>query len=224
MSITKTRAKQIIKEEVERVTEAFGYGRRGGGRYRGGDTTGYKGSYYDTPWYRQGGSGRMSDAEARERGGRGYDEPYEPDYPAGPRGGLVHSTVTIYVDPALAAEMNGNLGAKLDSAADLFIKRTGYDGMVGQLILGKNASGYYDIGARWTLAKSPEGYTFTIGDVVGRGARPSDAFHDAVAQGFEGSEVLGGGTGGGAPLVTVDGEGGELEEARLHKLAGILTD
>lgn len=199
MSITKSRLKQIIKEEVDRANEAFG--RRYGGRYRGGDTTGYKGSYYDTPWYRQGGSGRMSDAEAREMGARGYDEPEERDYPRGPRGGMVHSTVTIYTDPEQAGErFNANLGTRLDSSADVFIVKTGYDGMVGNFVTGKNPeTGFNDVGARWVLAKSPEGYTFTTGGTVGTGATPSAALRDAAMQGFEGSDVvldqLGGGMG-----------------------------
>lgn len=217
MSITKSRLLQIIKEEVEQVREGWG-GR--GGRYRGGDTTGYRGSYSDTPWYRQGGSGRMSDAEARERGARGYDEPYEKEAPRGPRGGLVHSSVSIYVDPDLAAEMNRNLAEKLDDAARVFIDQTGYDGMAGKLILGKNpTTGFYDVGERWVLSKSDGGYTFTIGAVTGSGASPSDALADAAMQGFEGSDVVLGSLGAGGM-----GSMEPLDESRWGRLAGVLKD
>ena len=227
MSITKSRAKQIIKEEVARVTEGYGssgYGGRGG-RYMGGDTTGYRGRYDDTPWYRQSGGGRMSDAEAREMGARGYDEPNEPDYGRGPRGGLVHSTVTIYVDPSQASDkFNANLGPRLDSSADVFLGKTGYDGMSGNFVTGRNPeTGFNDIGARWVLAKSPEGFTFTTGGTVGTGSSPSAALRDAAEKGFEGSDVVLDAMGGGG-LVSMGGEGGEISESRLHKLAGILKD
>jgi len=217
MSITKSRLKQIIKEEVDRVNEGYGssgYGGRGG-RYRGGDTTGYKGSYNDTPWYRAGGSGRMSDAEAREMGARGYDEPNEPDYERGPRGGLVHSTVSIYIDPEQAADrFNANLGSRLDKSADVFLGMSGYDGMVGNLIVGKDMqTGFNKIGPRWVLGKGAGGYTFTIEGVVGNGATPSEALADAAQQGFQGSDVVLGALGGGM--------GGGLEESRWRKLAGI---
>ena len=191
----------------------------------GGDTTGYRGRYDDTPWYRQSGGGRMSDAEAREMGARGYDEPNEPDYERGPRGGLVHSTVTIYVDPSQASDkFNANLGPRLDSSADVFLGKTGYDGMSGNFVTGRNPqTGFNDIGARWVLAKSPEGYTFTTGGTVGTGSSPSAALRDAAQQGFEGSDVVLGAMGGGG-LVSMGGEGGEISESRLHKLAGILKD
>lgn len=205
MSITKSRLKQIIKEEVDRANESYR-----GGRYRGGDTTGYRGSYYDTPWYRQRGSGRMSDAEAREMGARGYDEPEERDYPRGPRGGLVHSTVTIYTDPEQAGErFNANLGPRLDSAADVFIVKTGYDGMAGNFVIGKNMqTGFNDVGARWVLSKSDGGYTFTTGGTVGNGPTPSAALRDAAQQGFEGSDVVLDQLGGGPSM------GGGLDESR----------
>ena len=227
MSITKTRAKQIIREELTNLTEGYGssgYGGRGG-RYMGGDTTGYKGSYNDTPWYRAGGSGRMSDAEAREMGARGYDEPDESNYERGPRGGMVHSTVSIYVDPEQAADkFNANLGPRLDKSADVFLGMSGYDGMVGNLIVGKDMeTGFNKIGPRWVLAKGGGGYTFTIEGVVGNGATPSEALADAAQKGFQGSDVVLGALGG-VGLVTMGGEGGEISESRLHKLAGILKD
>jgi len=192
MSITKSRLQQIIKEEISRVTEGYGSSGRGG-RYGGGDTTGYKGSYNDTPWYRAGGSGRMSDAEARERGGRGYDEPSEAEGPRGPRGGMVHSTVTIYTDPEQATEkFNANLGPRLNKTADVFIGMSGYDGIVGNLVTGKNPqTGFNNIGSRWVLAKSSDGgYTFRVGTVIGTGGSPSEALIDAAHQGFEGSDVV----------------------------------
>lgn len=228
MSITKSRLKQIIKEEVARVAEGYGssgWGGRGG-RYMGGDTTGYKGRYNDTPWYRQGGSGRMSDAEARERGGRGYDEPYEPAGERGPRGGMVHSTVSIYVDPEQAADkFNANLGPRLDKAADVFIGMSGYDGMVGNLIVGKDMqTGFNKIGPRWVLGKGADGYTFTIEGVVGNGATPSAALADAAQQGFEGSDVVLDSLGMGGGMGGMGGGMESLDESRWHKLAGILED
>ena len=193
MSINKTRAKQIIREEIERVDEAFGRSGRGG-RYGGYGTTGYRGGgYYNDPLYSRAGSGRMSDAEARERGGRGYDEPYEPDIPAGPRGGIVHSTVTIYTDPSQASDkFNANLGQRLDDAANVFITMTGYDGMAGNLITGVDpVTRYNRPGDRWVLSKSADGgYTFKVGAVIGTGDKPSEALADAAQQGFEGSEVV----------------------------------
>ena len=224
MSITRSRAKQIIREELTNLTEGYGSSGRSGFGYRYGGG-GYKSRYNDTPLYRQSGGGRMSDAEARERGGRGYDEPNEPDYGRGPRGGLVHSTVTIYTDPSQASDkFNANLGPRLDSAADVFISKTGYDGIVGNFVTGRNPqTGFNDIGARWVLAKSPEGFTFTTGGTVGTGSSPSAALRDAAQQGFEGSDVVLGAMGGGG-LVSMGGEGGEISESRLHKLAGILKD
>jgi len=226
MSITKSRAKQIIREELTNLTEGYGASGRGGFGYRyGGGTTGYKSRADDTPWYRQSGGGRMSDAEARERGGRGYDEPNEPDYGSGPRGGIVHSTVSIYVDPTGAADkFNANLGPRLDSAADVFLVKTGYDGMGGNLIVGKDMeTGFNKIGPGWVLAKSPEGFTFTTGGTVGTGSSPSAALRDAAEKGFEGADVVLGALGGGG-LVAMGSEMGELDESRLHKLAGILAD
>jgi hypothetical protein len=195
MSITKSRLQQIIKEEISRVAEGYGSSGPGGRGYRygGGDTTGYKGSYNDTPWYRAGGSGRMSDAEARERGGRGYDEPSEAEGPRGPRGGMVHSTVTIYTDPEQATDkFNANLGPRLNKTADVFIGMSGYDGIVGNLVTGKNPqTGFNNIGSRWVLAKSSDGgYTFRVGTVIGGGSSPSEALIDAAHQGFEGSDVV----------------------------------
>jgi len=227
MSITKTRAKQIIREELTNLTEGYGSsGPRGlGYRYGGGDTTGNKGGYYNDPLYSSTSSGRMSDAEARERGGRGYDEPYEPQGPLGPRGGLVSSTVSIYVAPEQATDkFNANLGPRLDKSADVFLGMSGYDGMVGNLVLGRDMeTGYNRPGPRWVLAKGKGGYTFTVGETVGSGASPSEALRDAAQQGFQGSDVVLGALGGGG-LVTMGGEGGEISESRLHKLAGILKD
>ena len=229
MSITKTRAKQIIREELTNLTEGYSSWGRGGRGSRWPDTTGYRGSYRDTPWYRQGGSGRMSDAEARERGGRGYDEPYEPEGPAGPRGGTVHSTVTIYTDPVMAADpffaKQGTLGARLDSAAQVFLGGAGYDGMAGNFITGKNPeTGYNNVGARWVLSKGPDGYTFTTGETVGNGPSPSAALRDAAQQGFEGSDVVLDQLGGGGSLATMSGGTEPLDEARWNKLAGIIKD
>jgi hypothetical protein len=221
MSITKSRLQQIIKEEVARLTEGYSSSAPGGrgGRYSGGDMTGYKGSYYNDPLY-SASSGRMSDAEARERGGRGYDEPSEPQGPRGPRGGMVHSTVSIYVDPAQAADkFNANLGARLDKAADVFLGMSGYDGMVGNLIMGKDMeTGFNKIGPRWVLAKSPGGYTFTVEGVVGSGATPSEALGDAAMQGFEGGDVILNTLG----MSAASGGMGSLDESRWNKLAGIL--
>ena len=227
MSITKTRAKQIIREELTNLTEGYGSSGPGGRGYRygGGDTTGNKGGYYNDPLYSSTSSGRMSDAEARERGGRGYDEPYEPEGPRGPRGGLVSSTVSIYVDPEQASDkFNANLGPRLDKSADVFLGMSGYDGMAGNLIMGRDMeTGFNRPGPRWVLAKGGGGYTFTVGETVGSGASPSEALRDAAQQGFQGSDVVLGALGGGG-LVTMGGEGGEISESRLHKLAGILKD
>ncbi len=196
MNITKSRLQQIIKEEIERADEGYGssgWGGRGG-RYEGGDTTGYKGRYGGTPWYRQGGSGRMSDAEARERGGRGYDERHEDEGPSRPRGGLVSSSVTIYTDPSMVSKAwraaLGSLGDQLDDHAKTYLGKLGYDGMAGNLIRGNDpTTGYSDVGPRWVLSKSPEGgYTFRVGTVIGTGETPSAALTDAAQQGFEGSE------------------------------------
>jgi len=209
-------AAEMMESEMEPVDEAFGRSGRGG-RY---------GGYYNNPLYSRGGSGRMSDAEARERGGRGYDEPYERDAPRGPRGGLVSSTVTIYTDPSGATDkFNANLGSRLDKAADVFLGMSGYDGMSGNLVVGTDpVGGYNKPGDRWVLAKAADGgYTFTVGETVGNGASPSEALRDAAEQGFQGSDVVLGALGGGG-LVTMGGEGGEISESRLHKLAGILKD
>lgn len=188
----KSDVQRIIKEEIDKVAEGYSSSGRGGrgGRYGGWDTRGYRGSSSDTPWYRQGGSGRMSDAEARERGGRGYDEPNERDVPRGPRGGMVHSTVMIDLDPG--AQSRGDLGANLDRSADVFITRTGYDGMVGTFLKGRNPdTGYYNLGEKWTLSKSSDGgYTFKTGGVIGSGATPSEALTDAAQQGFEDSDTV----------------------------------
>jgi hypothetical protein len=207
---------EMMESEAEPVDEAFGRSGRGG-RY---------GGYYNNPLYSRVGSGRMSDAEARERGGRGYDEPYERDAPRGPRGGLVSSTVTIYTDPSGAADkFNANLGSRLDKAADVFLGMSGYDGMSGNLVVGTDpVGGYNKPGDRWVLAKAADGgYTFTVGETVGNGASPSEALRDAAEQGFQGSDVVLLALGGGG-LVTMGGEGGEISESRLHKLAGILKD
>jgi hypothetical protein len=222
MRITKSKLQQIIKEELARLNEGYGSSGPGGlgYRYGGGDTTGYKGRYNDTPWYRQGGDGKMSDGEARERGGRGYDEPNEPDYPRRKRGGIVHSTVSIYVDPSMASDkFNANLGPRLDSAADVFIAKSGYDGMAGSLIMGKDMeTGYNKIGPRWVLAKSADGFTFKVGDVMGSGATPSAALGDAAMQGFEGADVILNSLG----MSAMSGGMGALDESRWNKLAGIL--
>lgn len=222
MSITKSRLQQIIKEEVTRLTEGYGSSGPGGrgGRYTGGDMTGYKGGYYNDPLYSSASSSRMSDAEARERGGRGYDEPTERDDARGPRGGMVHSTVSIYVDPAQAADkFNANLGARLDKAADVFLGMSGYDGMTGNLIVGKDMeTGFNKIGPRWVLAKSPDGYTFTVGAVVGSGATPSEALGDAAMQGFDGGDVILNNLG----MSAMSGGAGSLDESRWNRLAGIL--
>ena len=229
MSITQSRLKQIIKEELERATEGYSSWGRGGRGSRWPDTTGYRGRYNDTPWYRQGGSGRMSDAEARERGGRGYDEPDERDMGPARRGGTVHSTVTIYTDPVMAADpflaKQGTLGARLDSAAQVFLDQVGYDGMAGKFVLGKNPeTGFNDVGARWVLSKSPEGFTFTTGGTVGNGPTPSAALRDAAQQGFEGSDVVLDQLGGSGSLATISGGTEPLDEARWNKLAGIIKD
>jgi len=222
MSITKSRLQQIIKEEVSRaaagLAEAGPSGR--GGRYTGGGTTGYRGDAGRGPGYGQERSSGMSDAEARERGGRGYDERSAPHSPRGPRGGTVHSTVSIYVDPAQAADkFNANLGGRLDKAADVLLGMSGYDGMVGNLIMGKDMeTGFNTVGPLWVLATAPGGYTFTVEAVVGSGSTPSEALGDAAMQGFEGGDVILNTLGMSAAR---DGMG-TLDESRWNRLAGIL--
>jgi hypothetical protein len=140
----------------------------------------------------------MSDSEARFRGGRGYDEPRE----RGPRhvaSGGVHSAVNLFVGKTQGKQLLDAL-SRLDSDAMGSFKR-GYDSVVSAVIGDMDpATGYYMQGPRYRISTDADGYTFTVGAVVGKGATPTEALRDAASQGFEGSDVILAAMDGVAPL------------------------
>lgn len=164
----KSDVKRIIKEEMDRMSEAY-YGRGRGGYYGGGGRRagGYS-SYYDAAGFpRYSGPSREEKEEREAEINVGVER--EPRDPPPPRKGTYSmGTLTLFSDPELVSVYGTNIASKLrEDAESLSSYRKGYAGIAGQIITGRHPqypSSTVGGPHKWSLTKTPEGFRFDVSD------------------------------------------------------------
>ena len=165
----KSDVERIIKEEMDKMSEAF-YGRRrgGGGGYGGGRRAGGYSSYYDAAGFpRYSGPSREERMEREAEINVGVeDEPRDPPPPR--KGSYSMGTLTLFSDPELVSVYGTDIASKLRTDAEsLSTYRKGYAGISGQIITGRHPeypSSTVGGPHKWSLTKTPEGFRFDVSD------------------------------------------------------------